>query len=195
MAAAATALTTLFHPHVEVALHEVARDRLVAIWNAFSARKPGQESLLDPGLLADVPAGRVLGPYEQIDRQGRRLSSVSVRVDEGRMLLCINFDRSAIDSVALLLSAFAAPREEQPVALFQRDWRATVNGLIEDWCRSNGVPRSALSRADRLSIVADLDNRGVFDTRNAAEHVGAALGVSRATVYNLRKELSRLRAA
>jgi predicted transcriptional regulator YheO len=195
VAAAATALTTLFHPHVEVALHDVARDRLVAIWNAFSARKPGEESLLDPEQLAGLPQGQVLGPYEQIERQGRRLSSVSVRVDEGRMLLCINFDRSAIDSAALLLSTFAAPREEQPEALFQRDWRATVNGLIEDWCRSNGVPRSALSREDRLSIVADLDKRGVFDTRNAAEHVAAALGVSRATVYNLRKDLSRIRAA
>jgi predicted transcriptional regulator YheO len=184
VAAAATALTTLFHPHVEVALHDVARDRLVAIWNAFSARKPGEESLLDPELLAGFPQGQVLGPYEQVDRQGRRLSSVSVRVDEGRMLLCMNFDRSAIDSAALLLSAFAAAREEKP-----------VNGLIEDWCRSNGVPRSALSREDRLAIVADLDKRGVFDTRNAAEHVAAALGVSRATVYNLRKELSRLRAA
>ena len=195
VAAAATALTTLFHPHVEVALHDVARDRLVAIWNAFSARKPGEESLLDPELLAGLPQGQVLGPYEQIERQGRRLSSVSVRVDEGRMLLCINFDRSAIDSAALLLSTFAAPREEQPEALFQRDWRPTVNGLIEDWCRSNGVPRSALSREDRLSIVADLDKRGVFDTRNAAEHVAAALGVSRATVYNLRKELARMQAA
>jgi predicted transcriptional regulator YheO len=195
VAAAATALTTLFHPHVEVALHDVARDRLVAIWNAFSGRKPGEASLLDPELLAGFPQGQVLGPYEQVDRQGRRLSSVSVRVDEGRMLLCMNFDRSAIDSAALLLSAFAAPREQKPDALFQRDWRATVNGLIEDWCRSNGVPRSALSREDRLSIVADLDERGVFDTRNAAEHVAAALGVSRATVYNLRKELARRQAA
>jgi predicted transcriptional regulator YheO len=195
VAAAATALTTLFHPHVEVALHDVARDRLVAIWNAFSARRPGEESLLDPKLLAGLPQGHVLGPYEQVDRQGRRLSSVSVRVDGGRMLMCMNFDRSAIDSAALLLSAFAAPREEKPDALFQRDWRATVNGLIEEWCRSNGVPRSALSREDRLSIVADLDKRGVFDTRNAAEHVAAALGVSRATVYNLRKELARMQAA
>jgi predicted transcriptional regulator YheO len=57
------------------------------------------------------------------------------------------------------------------------------------------VPRSALSREDRLSIVDDLDKRGVFDTRNAAEHVAAALGVSRATVYNLRKELDRMQAA
>ncbi len=66
------------------------------------------------------------------------------------MLLCMNFDRSAIDSAALLLSAFAAPREEKPDALFQRDWRATVNGLIEgtgpDAGRMIGIVISALSR-------------------------------------------------
>ncbi len=94
--ATATAFTALFHPHVEAVVHDVARDRVVAIWNAFSARKPGAESFLDPALLADVPPGEVLGPYEQVDRRGRRLSSVSVRVDEGRLLLCLNFDRSAL---------------------------------------------------------------------------------------------------
>ena len=188
VAATAQAITTLFHPHVEVVLHDVARDRVVAIWNAFSARKPGAESLLEPELLADVPPGQVLGPYEQVDRHGRRLSSVSVRVDDGRLLLCLNFDRSAIDSAVQMLSALAAPREEQPGALFQRDWRAHVNELIDDWCREQGMARSALRRADRLSLVADLDERGVFDTRNAAAHVAAVLGVSRATVYALRKE-------
>jgi len=193
VAATAQAITTLFHPHVEVVLHDVERDCVVAIWNAFSSRKPGAESLLEPELLAEVPPGQVLGPYEQVDRHGRRLSSVSVRVDEGRLLLCLNFDRSAIDSAVLVLSALAAPREGQPGALFQRDWRAHVNGLVDDWCREEGVARSALSRADRLALVADLDQRGVFDTRNAAAHVAAVLVVSRATVYSLRKESKNLR--
>lgn len=187
VAAAATAITTLFHPHVEAVLHDVARDRIVAIWNAFSARKPGDESLLDPQLLANVPLGQVLGPYEQVDRRGRRQSSVSVAVDEGRMLLCLNFDRTAIDSATLVLSAFAAPRVEQPGALFHRDWRAHVNGLVDEWCRQRGVARSALSRDDRLALIAHLDQHGVFTTRNAAAHVAATLDVSRATVYALRK--------
>lgn len=188
VAATATAITTLFHPHVEAVLHDVARDRVVAIWNAFSTRKPGAESLLDPELLADVPPGQALGPYEQVDRHGRRLSSVSVRVDDGRLLLCLNFDRSALDSAALVLAAFAAPRVEQPDALFHRDWRAHLNGLVDDWCRERDVARAALDRSSRLDLVADLDARGVFDTRNAAAHVAAILGVSRATVYALRKE-------
>jgi predicted transcriptional regulator YheO len=193
VAATAAAVTTLFHPHVEVVLHDVNKDRVVAIWNAFSARKPGAESLLDPALLADVPPGQVLGPYEQVDRHGRRLSSVSVRVDQGRLLLCFNFDRSALDSAALVLAAFAAPRVEKPEALFHRDWRAHLNGLIDDWCRERDVTRTALDRGDRLALVGDLVDRGVFDTRNAAAHVAVALDVSRATVYAMRKESQDLR--
>jgi hypothetical protein len=45
----------------EVVLHEVATDRIIAMWKAFSARRPGDESLLDGELLADVPVGHVLG--------------------------------------------------------------------------------------------------------------------------------------
>jgi predicted transcriptional regulator YheO len=141
-------------------------------------------------LLADVAAGRVLGPYEQVDRHGRRQSSVSVLVNAGRMLLCINFDRTLVDSAAVSLAAFAAPREEQPAALFHRDWRAHVNRLIDDWCLEHGVSRSGINRSQRLALIADLDGRGVFDTRNAAAHVASALDVSRATVYALRKEHS-----
>lgn len=95
-----------------------------------------------------------------------------------------------VDSAAVSLAAFAAPREEQPAALFHRDWRAHVNRLIDDWCLEHGVSRSGINRSQRLALIADLDGRGVFDTRNAAAHVASALDVSRATVYALRKEHS-----
>jgi transcriptional regulator of acetoin/glycerol metabolism len=49
---------------------------------------------------------------------------------------------------------------------------------------------AALTAAD-ASVAAYRTTR----TTEAAEHVAAALGVSRATVYNLRKELARIQAA
>ncbi len=184
----AGAVATFFHPLVEVILHDVATDSIIAMWNAFSARRPGDESLLDSELLSDVPVGHVLGPYGQIDNRGRSLSSVSVRLDEGRLLMCLNFDRSALDSVAQVLSRLAAPQAEQPRALFHRDWRAGLNALIDDWCREHDVTRDALKRGERVALVASLDEQGVFNTRNAAAHAAAVLGISRASVYALKKE-------
>jgi D-arginine utilization repressor len=188
VAATASAIAALFHPHVEVALHDIAEDRVVAIWSNGSGRQPGDESLLDPQLLGDAPDGHVFGPYEQIDRRGRRLTSVSVRLQQGRLLLCLNFDRSPLVAAAALLSVLAAPREDPPDALFQRDWRAHINTVIDEWCRASGAARSALTRDQRQALVDELEARGVFDTRHAAAHVAAALDVSRATVYALRKQ-------
>lgn len=184
-----SAVSALFHPHVEVALHDVRADRVVALWNDGSGRRPGDESLLDPQLLGDLPDGHLFGPYQQVDRRGRRLTSVSVRLQQGRLLLCLNFDRTAVDAAAAVLTALAAPREDPPEALFQRDWRVHVDTVIDDWCRAHGVARSALGRDQRRLLVEELEHRGVFDTRRAAEHVAAALNVSRATVYNLRQQL------
>jgi hypothetical protein len=42
-------------------------------------------------MLSNVPVGHVLGPHGQIDNRGPSLSSVSVRIDEGRLLLYLNF--------------------------------------------------------------------------------------------------------
>jgi predicted transcriptional regulator YheO len=39
-----------------------------------------------------------------------------------------------------------------------------------------------------MAIVRDLDEQDLFATRRAAEHVAQALGVSRATVYQLLRE-------
>ena len=186
----AEAISTLFHPHVEVALHDLASGRIVALWNPISGRRPGDESLIEPDFQSHGPNESVIGPYEQVDVRGHRTTSVSVPVDEGRMLLCINFDRSALDGAIGVLMSLAAAQVERPAELFARDWRVRINESIADWCASRNLVARDLDKAARADLVKHLDHEGVFDTRNAAAHVATALGVSRATVYNLRKEFS-----
>ena len=102
------------------------------------------------------------------------------------MLLCINFDRSALDGAIGVLMSLAAARVERPAELFARDWRVRINESIADWCVAWNLVASDLDKAARAELVKHLDHEGVFETRHAAEHVASALGVSRATVYNLR---------
>lgn len=184
----AAAVVALFHPHVEVVAHDVGTDRVVAVWNPLSGRKIGDPSLLEPELQA-AESDAVFGPYPKVDDHGGRWTSVSVPLGDGRGLLCINFDRSALDGAAELLTRFAAAVQPRPEALFERDWRHEVNVLVDDWCRTNSVPRSRLTRPQRLELVAHLDGKGVFAVRHAAGHVAATLGVSRATVYDLLKTI------
>ena len=181
----------LFAPLVEVAVHDIRRDRIVGIWNPISERKVGDRSLIDE--LPPYPEdAHVIGPYPKVLADGRAITSVSVVLHSGkgapRGLLCINVDRSPLDGVIDLLVRFAAPVEDRPPELFDRDWREQILLVVEEECRSRSLRRDRLTRQQRLDLVRALDGRGLFSTRNAAAHAARALGVSRTTVYALLKE-------
>jgi predicted transcriptional regulator YheO len=185
------AIVALFAPLAEVAVHDIRRDRIVGIWNPVSERKIGDRSLIDE--LPPYPEdARVIGPYPKVLADGRAITSVSVvlRSAKGapRGLLCINFDRSPLDSTIDLLVRFAAPVDDRPAELFDKDWREQILLVVDEECRSRHLRRDRLTRPQRLELVRVLDDRGLFATRNAAAHAGRALGVSRTTVYALLKE-------
>ena len=185
------AIVALLAPLAEVAVHDVRRDRIVAIWNPISERRIGDRSLI-----AELPPypedARVIGPYPKVLADGRAITSVSVVLHNAkgapRGLLCINFDRSPLDGTIDLLVRFAAAVEDRPPELFDRDWREQILLVVDEGCRSRSLRRDRLTRVQRLELVRVLDERGLFATRNAATHAGRALGVSRTTVYALLKE-------
>jgi len=185
------AIVALLHPLAEVAVHDVRRDRLVAIWNPISARKVGDRSLIDE-LPEHSEDARVIGPYPKVLADGRAITSVSVALHNAkgatRGLLCINFDRSPLDGAIELLSRFAAPVRDRPPDLFDHDWREQIVLLVDEQCRARGLRRDRLSREQRLALVRLMDERGLFSTRHAAAHAARALGVSRTTIYALLKE-------
>ena len=185
------AIVALLAPLAEVAVHDIRRDRIIGIWNPISERKIGDRSLI-----AELPPypedARVIGPYPKVLADGRAITSVSVVLHNAkgapRGLLCINFDRSPLDGTIDLLVRFAAPVEDRPAELFDKDWREQILLVVDEECRSRHLRRERLTREQRLDLVRVLDERGLFATRNAAAHAGRALGVSRTTVYALLKE-------
>ncbi|HPS68302.1 MAG TPA: PAS domain-containing protein [Holophaga sp.] len=190
----AEAIARLFHPCAEVAVHDLAADRIVALWNPFSRRKVG-----DPALLSELPgdiADRgVYGPYAKVLPDGRRLTSISVVLVDAqgarRGLLCVNFDRSPFTEAAEVLKRFAAPTSPRPPELFSRDWREQIALVVDEECRTRHLRRDRLAREDRLALLEILHDKGLFSTRQAASHAAAALGVSRATIYAMLKEVNR----
>jgi predicted transcriptional regulator YheO len=185
------AIVALLAPLAEVAVHDIRRDRIVGIWNPISGRRVGDRSLIDE-LPPYSDEARVIGPYPKVLADGRAITSVSVVLHNAkgvpRGLLCINFDRSPLDGTIDLLVRFAAPVEDRPPELFDRDWREQILLVVDEECRSRTLRRDRLTREQRLTLVRVLDEHGLFATRNAAAHAGRALGVSRTTVYALLKE-------
>lgn len=186
------AIAALLSPHAEVALHDLASDRIVGLWNPFPGRSVGDASLLDE-LPASWQERAVQGPYRKVLADGRELSSISAVVRDGRGrdrgLLCVNLDRGPLLDLAGALASVAAPVEEPPGELFTRDWREQISLTVDSLCRERLLDRRRLTRPQRRDLVGILDERGLFATRNAADHAARALGVSRATVYALLKEV------
>lgn len=185
------AIVALFHPFVEVAVHDLRRGRIVALWNAISDRKVGDSSL--PVELPEHPEGaRVVGPYPRVLADGRATTSVSIVLHNAkgtrRGLLCITFDRSPLEGAVELLSRLAAPVQERRPELSDRDWREQIALLVDEECRARQLRRDRLTREQRLMLVRLMDERGLFATRNAAAHAARALKVSRTSIYALLRE-------
>lgn len=184
----AAAIAALLAPQAEVVVHDLRNDRVAGIWNAFSKRKVGDPSHLgdDPELIGEKD---VYGPYEKAAPDGGRLKSISavLKDETGRRigLLCINFDLAIFDKAMALIGAFTESQQPRPEPIFAQDWREQINLGIRAFLQERQLTLKALDRADRVALVGALDARNLFATRNAAQHVAQALGVSRATIYNL----------
>ncbi len=182
------AVAALLHPHAEVVLHALDTETVAHIVNPFSRREPGEPSLLHEIDLR--PEDRVLGPYEKVNFDGRRLKSVSavLRGPQGRAVavMCINLDVTHVQRAIEALGALAgvAPGARQPAVLFREDWHERINAYVHGWTVRHGVALADLSRAQKRQLVLDLAGDGAFGGRHAAAYVSRVLRLGRATVYN-----------
>jgi predicted transcriptional regulator YheO len=183
------AVALLLGPYVEVVLHDTRRDRILAIWHAASGRKPGDPSLLGDLAGLEPSASGVYGPYEKLLADGRRLTSVSAMLPDDSAMLCINLDRSPFEQAASLLAGFAAPTAPRPESLFEQDWTERVHQIVGGFVRSAGRPVERLTRDERLAVLRELDEAGVFAVRRSVPMVARALKASRSTVYALLADL------
>src|ERR1700676_4433315 len=90
----ADGLAALFRPFVEAVVHDLATDSIAYVPHPFSPREVGDPSdLKEIKFAADA---KVIGPYEKINWDGRRIKSISVVLRDGAGqavgLLCINAD-------------------------------------------------------------------------------------------------------
>ncbi len=183
-------VSRLLYPNAEVVVHDIVRDRIVAVWNPFSGRKVGDPSLLDE---LSEDEDQLMGPYAKVLMDGRRLTSVSAPLVDGegirRGLLCVNLDLSVLDDAVERLKNFVTSRRPRPPALFLRDNREQIALAVDEALRTRHWRRDSLSRAQRLDVVRVLHEHGLFATRKAAVHAARALGVSRTWIYTALAEI------
>lgn len=191
--AIADAITLLFGPYAEVALHDLASQKLVYISNNRSQRELGEDSNLSE--LQDDRGLQVIGPYLKRNWDGSQLRSISavLRDDNGDPigLMCINLDITVLESAKAALEVFLGGNalQPQPDVLFQDDWQERINTFIHQWLQQRQQTLSTLNSAGRRAMVEALYHQGAFKGKNAAGYVAKILGIGRATVYNYLKNI------
>lgn len=187
--AIAEAISLLLQPHGEVVIHDLSNGCIAALFNNFSKRKVGDESLLEEVMdLKKIPD--VFPPYVKTHFDGRRIKSVTatLRDNRGRPigLLCINLDVSKWDQMQRLLIDWVQPlvAAEKPDLLFKDDWKEKINVYVSDYLQRHSVSFKGLTREQKADLVRALFADGAFQAKHAASYVADVLDLSRATIYN-----------
>lgn len=185
----AQAITALLQPHAEVVIHDLKTGKIAAIYNNFSKRKVGEESLIEE--LSDYNAlPDVFPTYTKANWDGKKLkSSTATLRDKNKTpigLLCINLDLSKWEEFRHLLDQWSnVPiHEKQSELLFKDDWREKINLYVSDYLNKEGVTLKMLNKEKKQDLIHALHKEGAFKAKNAATYVADVLDLSRATVYN-----------
>ena len=182
----AQAISQLLHPHGEVVIHDLKTGKIKAIYNNFSKRKVGDESLIEE--LADhTKLPDVFPVYAKTNWDGKKMKSTTATIRDKKGnpvgLLCINLDISRWEEFRHFLDEWSNT-QNQPVVLFKEDWREKINLYVSEYLKKEGTILKMLSKEKKRDLIKALHREGAFKVKNAATYVADVLDLSRATIYN-----------
>lgn len=189
----ADGITTLLSPYAESVIHDLETQEVLHISNSFSKRDKGFPSNLEGMNFRKEPD--VIGPYEKINWDSRRLKSVSIVLKDmagnPAGLLCINLDISIADELNRVITSFITPRgmDRLPDNLFQNDWQENVNAYIHNWAQENKKTVHNLTIEEKQILAEKLYMQGAFKNKKSHEYVAGILNLSRATIFKYIKQV------
>lgn len=189
----ADGIAALFFPYAEVVIHDLTSQSVAYIANNLSKREVGDDSALEE--IEGTAIENVIGPYEKINWDGRRMRCVSVLVPGESTspvgVMCVNFNVAAFDDVKQVLDLFitGAGLVRPPEELFKDDWQERINAFLHGWLRERQLALNSLSRERKRELVGALYEEGAFNGKSAANYIANVLDMGRATVYKHLKQM------
>jgi predicted transcriptional regulator YheO len=138
--------------------------------------------------------------YSTKTKKGAHLKSTTVfiRNDKGKIVgaLCINIDitpylstKNVLDHLCFVPATVGPEQEKQSPEKFESSVDSIINELLEQSLRKIGKPIVHMEKGDKLQIIRDLKEKGLFLVKGAAKRVSQELHVSLATVYKYLEEI------
>lgn len=192
----AEAFCKLLHPLAEVVIHDLATDKIAAIFNPFSKREVGDCSYMDEFNFPLDVSQNVIGPYEKTHYDGQKLKSISIvlrdELGAGQGFLCVNMNISAFAQYQQTMQLFLGNNDtalsHDVEGIFKDDLYEQINIYVQQYCRDHQLSLDQLNRKQKQSLMNELKQKGAFKGKNATNYAARILKVSRATVYNYLKQ-------
>jgi predicted transcriptional regulator YheO len=128
-----------------------------------------------------------------------RCASIFVRNAAGRLTGClaINFDIGDFIFLSQVFSDFTflpdpragAAAGKDTLVDFSRKPERSMESIIEATVTGRSKPPAMMDKAEKLKIVEQLEDAGVFMIKGSVNHLARVLGASPYTVYNYLKEI------
>ncbi|MFT2111294.1 PAS domain-containing protein [Marinomonas sp. 2405UD68-3] len=187
----------VFFPDLtEVVIHNLIENRIHYIENAFTARRVGDDSLLDTeNYENEMNDDGLIGPYVKFNPDGSKLKSLSllIRDDDGQPigLMCLNMRVDGLELASRHLQRLISSSviEDQPI--LKNDWREMANRVIANTLSERKVALSHCKKTDRFAIIKALNDADIFLSRGSSDYVTEALSISRASFYQLLKAVKQ----
>lgn len=185
-------VATLFSPHVEAVIHDLRTQKIRAIFNPFSLREVGDDSLLDENDVYDDVD--IIGPYEKRNHDGTlsRSSSLVIRDETGVVvgLLCLNYNLGTLEALERLTQSLLKGnlvKRAAPESFFKNDWRETIHEDLAAFYQEHHISEASFTNELKRIFVQQLYQKGIFDARGSLPYVAKILKLSRPTLYTYLK--------
>ena len=201
------ALAETFGQNCEVVLHDLSNPKrsVVKIANSqITGRKVGSP-ITDLGLRLlekgrnQTNADALIG-YRTKTPKGVELKSTTILIrDSNRKVvgcLCINLDvtpyltaRNFLDKMCKISSIQEGINENGSPEKFESDVDVLINDLISQALKKVGKPLAYMDKGNKLQVIRDLKEKGIFSIKGSAKKVSKELNVALPTIYKYFEEV------
>lgn len=189
------AIAKTFGSNCEVVLHDLRQlDRsVVKIENGHVTGRKAGSSVTDLALksLKENAGNDILLNYKTKAKNGKSLKSTTVVIKNRRNVpiaaLCINIDVTILQAARSIMNEFCYVSEiEEPAKeTFENDFSNTVGSIIDRVIAAAPIHQ----KEERIKIVANLYEQGVFLVKGTVKIVADRLNVSKYAIYNYLDEI------
>lgn len=190
------ALVELFNPFLEVAVHDLEKGKIAAIYNNISQRQVGGASPLKEFKVKVEDFPDYFSPYYKQNWDGSPLkcTSITLRNQKGKPvgLICINVNVGICQEGLRLLQNFLNVKveAENPVEIYGGAFEEQAEVLIQEYLDQKRLSLNRLKSLHKKELVQELFKKGLFNFKNAAPFIAKKLNASRGTIYNYIKLLN-----